>query len=396
VAASLVRGANVESAPGWLCQKLRMPKAMPPAGPTEVAESAGAVAAALSSQAWPSPVRLRMVKESAFGCDSVQSPKRGTYCSRSCTAGAMDGTAWPSICACRAAAPGSRRRPVRPRTASPNKPSSSPRSARGDRAARLHGHVEAQADAADEVLRLVAVEHDGVQHAQRVAAGVEIETQRERQPAPFAVRMPAFDLDHRARGSALFEHGLLDHALEFLQPDLRGIRAGAVILATAAPALPARSASRPSRVMEVITLAAGVREAAHEGAGVDLDAAVVSRATMLRGEAGAPRCGITSKGPSPRFHRGSAWAVHLSEPSGHQASGQLCSGSSSSGPRSAKCFAGFSLPRGQGVPQVTPCRIAADRPSSQRTQLPGPGWRIDSGEASPARGIASEAPARQS
>ena len=42
---------------------------------------------------------------------------------------------------------------------------------------------EAQADAADEILRLVAIEHDGVQHAQGIAAGIEIEAQRERQPA---------------------------------------------------------------------------------------------------------------------------------------------------------------------------------------------------------------------
>ena len=40
-----------------------------------------------------------------------------------------------------------------------------------------------QANAADEILRLVAIEHDGVQDAQGVAAGVEVKTQRERQPA---------------------------------------------------------------------------------------------------------------------------------------------------------------------------------------------------------------------
>ena len=46
---------------------------------------------------------------------------------------------------------------------------------------------EAQADATDEVLRLVAVEHDGVHDAKRIAAGVEVETQRERQPAALAI-----------------------------------------------------------------------------------------------------------------------------------------------------------------------------------------------------------------
>ena len=79
-----------------------------------------------SSHAWPSDVRLRMVKESAFGCSSVQSPNAGMYCSRLLATGAMVGAAIPSICALRAALPGSRRSPVRPRTASANKPSCSP------------------------------------------------------------------------------------------------------------------------------------------------------------------------------------------------------------------------------------------------------------------------------
>ena len=43
-----------------------------------------------------------------------------------CTAGEMEGTAWPASCASRAATPGSRRSPVSPRTASPNTPPSAP------------------------------------------------------------------------------------------------------------------------------------------------------------------------------------------------------------------------------------------------------------------------------
>ena len=85
------------------------------------------------------------------------------------------------------------------------------------------GHREAQADAANEVARFVAVEDDGVQHAQRVTAGVEIQAQRERQPATLrlAVRMFAFDLHDRACRAALFDSHLFDRALERLLRDLR-------------------------------------------------------------------------------------------------------------------------------------------------------------------------------
>ncbi|HET9863429.1 MAG TPA: hypothetical protein VFP37_08300 [Steroidobacteraceae bacterium] len=45
--------------------------------------------------------------------------------------------------------------------------------------------------------------------------------------------------------------------------------------------------------------------------------------------------------------------------------------------RSAKVFADFSLPRGHGVPQVTPAPEDGGRPSSHRTQLPGAGFDAD-------------------
>jgi hypothetical protein len=73
---------------------------------------------------------------------------------------------------------------------------------------------ESQADAANEILVLFAVEHDRVQHAQRVAAGIEIEAQCERQPAPAGARMLAFDLHDRARGAFVLEGDVLDGALE--------------------------------------------------------------------------------------------------------------------------------------------------------------------------------------
>ena len=65
-------------------------------GTADVPQAAGATAAwPLSSQAWPSAVRLRMVKELAFGCSSVQSPKAGMYCSSFVPTGAIEGTARP-------------------------------------------------------------------------------------------------------------------------------------------------------------------------------------------------------------------------------------------------------------------------------------------------------------
>ena len=46
-------------------------------------------------------------------------------------------------------------------------------------------------------------------------------------------------------------------------------------------------------------------------------------------------------------------------------------------PRSAKFLDSFCLPRGHGVPQVTPCATAEGLPSSQRTQAPVPGLGVE-------------------
>ena len=124
-----------------------------------------------------------MVKESAFGCNSVQSPNAGMYCSRFVTAGEIDGRGVAChLCLARC------RARVAPQA--------------GETA---HGLAEHSAVLADEThvaivscasaavqkrrpmprmksLLLVAIENDGVQHAQCVAAGVEIQPQREGQP----------------------------------------------------------------------------------------------------------------------------------------------------------------------------------------------------------------------
>jgi hypothetical protein len=87
------------------------------------------------------------------------------------------------------------------------------------------------------------------------------------------------------------------------------------------------------------------------------------------------RCATTSKGPSLLTAPGAAECpLHFTEPSGQYASGQLCSGMRlPPAARSAKLFADFTLPRGQGVPHVTPWATLPAWSSSQRTQAPAPG-----------------------
>ena len=131
---------------------------------------------------------------------------------------------------------------------------------------------ETQADAADEILRLIAIEHDGVQHTQRVAARVEIESQRERQPAAFAIRVFAFELDDGARGPALLDGDFLERAFENLLPDICGRRMRRRGPGAAARACPSRSASRAAARDGFDDVRAAARQAANELARVDFDA----------------------------------------------------------------------------------------------------------------------------
>jgi hypothetical protein len=95
----------------------------------------------------------------------------------------------------------------------------------------LDGRCESQSDTADEVLVLVAVEHDGMQHPQRVTAGVEIQPQGERQPGAAGVDVSPFDLHHRAHRTALLERHLVDGTAEVLLRDRHGVAASRAILA---------------------------------------------------------------------------------------------------------------------------------------------------------------------
>ena len=267
--------------------------------------------APLSSHAWPSAVRLRMVKEFAFGCNSVQSPKAGMYCSRFVGHGRDGGHGAARRSAPRARGlPGSRRRPVRPRTASANKPSLLADETHVPVVERVgQRRREAQADAADEILRLVAVEHDGVQHAQRIAAGVEIEAQREGQPArALPLRMFAFDPDDRAHRAALLDGDFLQQRSRNFpgvtcasSADARAILAQQHQLAVAQRF----AAAARDRVDDV---RAAAREAAHELAGVDFDRrrrfpSRVTLADRLRGAALRDHFEGSVAGASPRRQR---------------------------------------------------------------------------------------------
>ena len=127
-----------------------------------------------------------------------------------------------------------------------------------------------QADAADEILRLIAIEHDGVQDPQTFTASVEIKAQRERQPLPRAVRMPAFDPDDGAQRAALLDGHLFDRTLETLLAHLRiAGRSGAILAQQDQPAVAESFLSAARNGVDDVCAAAG--QAAHELAGIDLE-----------------------------------------------------------------------------------------------------------------------------
>ena len=79
-----------------------------------------------------------------------------------------------------------------------------------------HRHGEGQAEAADEIFLLVAIEDDGVHQAHLLQAGVEIQAHGEGKPlarAGFGF-VNTFDLDHDAHRAGLFHRDLADAAGE--------------------------------------------------------------------------------------------------------------------------------------------------------------------------------------
>ncbi len=86
-------------------------------------------------------------------------------------------------------------------------------------------HVELQAEAAHEVLLVVGVVDDGVDHPDRSLAGVEIEAHDERQQGAPGLRQDvrALDLDRGPHRPALLERHLVDPADVFVGGDRAGI-----------------------------------------------------------------------------------------------------------------------------------------------------------------------------
>ena len=143
-------------------------------------------------------MRLRILNESAFGCSSVQSPNAGNEIERPLDHRRDRARGEPRDLRLRALAR------LAPQAGEP---------AHGfaEHTVALAGEtdvtivqrigqrcLETQADAANEIARLVAIENERVHHSHAVAAGIEIQPQRERQPAPCAGRGVAFDLHDRA------------------------------------------------------------------------------------------------------------------------------------------------------------------------------------------------------
>ena len=186
-------------------------------------------------------------------------------------------------------------------------------------------------------------------------------------------------LDDRAHRAALLDGHFLERAFEVFLAHLRVVgRRGAILAQQHQLAVAQRFASAARNGID------DVRAARETGGTRTCRCRLRSRCPVsftltLTGSFAAPGRATTSNGPLPvASPGGSACAVHFSEPSGQYASGQLCSGCSFwSAPRNAKFLASRCLPRGHGVPQVTPCATAAALPSSQRTQAPAPGFGVE-------------------
>ncbi|BDE38291.1 hypothetical protein SLITK23_15360 [Streptomyces lividans] len=89
-------------------------------------------------------------------------------------------------------------------------------------------------------------------------------------------------------------------------------------------------------------------------------------ATFLAGAAGVPAARVSL--PLPEA---TAWAVHLREPSGQWASGQVCTGTAlPSASVTANDWPSWKVPRGQGTPTVEP-GAAPRPPSSSQLRVTG-------------------------
>ena len=109
--------------------------------------------------------------------------------------------------------------------------------------------------------------------------------------------------------------------------------------------------------------------------------------TPLAGAVARPR--VTTR-PAAARSAGTAWALHLIEPSGQVAVVQVCAGTAvPSASRTASAVLRFSAPRGQATPKVCPMCIAGAAPSIQRI---GAGRNAGTGAASRRTGSSAVAP----
>ncbi len=72
-----------------------------------------------------------------------------------------------------------------------------------------HGHYERDGHTFDEVLLLIAIEDEGVDHADLFLAAIKVEADYEGQPLATTLRsfVHAFDFHDRADGAAAFDDG---------------------------------------------------------------------------------------------------------------------------------------------------------------------------------------------
>ena len=79
-----------------------------------------------------------------------------------------------------------------------------------------HRNAEADAEAADEIRVFVAVEDEGMRHADTIAAGVEVQTNGKREPFALAFGlMFSVDFNDGPNGAGLFDYERVNLAGEF-------------------------------------------------------------------------------------------------------------------------------------------------------------------------------------
>jgi hypothetical protein len=77
-----------------------------------------------------------------------------------------------------------------------------------------HRHCEDHAEPADEILFVIAIEDDRMDHADRRGARIEVQAHDERKPLAIRALVDALESHHRAHRAALLDGRALDFAAE--------------------------------------------------------------------------------------------------------------------------------------------------------------------------------------